>query len=77
MPYKNILQSSMPKKSTLIENVTAATGNNSVVAGPGDNKENMIVPCQSIQNSDQFSVMHSNVMHFTNAASLLQLLHLT
>lgn len=28
LQVSNILQSSMPKKSTLIENVTAATGNN-------------------------------------------------
>ena len=78
LQVSNISQSSMPKKSKLVENATAGTGNNnSVVACPGANKENMTAPSQSIQNSDQFSVMHFNVMHFTNAAGLLQLLHLT
>ena len=58
----NILQPSVPKKSKLVQNTTAA------VADPGADKENMIVPTQSIQNSNQSSVMHSNVMHFTNVA---------
>ena len=30
-----------------IQYLYLATGNNSVVAGPGDNKENVIVPSQS------------------------------
>ena len=58
----------MLKQSKLVENATAATGNSPVAAGPGDNEENMIVPSQTIQNSNQSSAMHSNVMNFTNAA---------
>ena len=33
-----------------------------------ENKENSVVPAQNFQsNSQQSSVMHSNVMHFTNS----------
>jgi len=58
----------MLKQSKLVENTTAADVTVPVAAGPGDNKENMIVPSQTIQNSNQSSAMHSNVMKFTNAA---------
>ena len=62
LQVSNILQPPLPKKAAKQPKMEAFGGYHA------ENKENSFVPAQNFQsNSQQSSVMHSNVMHFTNS----------
>ena len=59
LQVSNILQPPLPKKAAKLPEMEAFGGYHA------ENKENSVVPAQS--NSQQSSVMHSSVTHFTNS----------
>ena len=62
LQVSNVLQPPLPKKAAKLSEMDVFGGCHA------ENKENSVVPAQNLQsNSQQFSVMHSNVMHFTNS----------
>ena len=62
MQVSNILQPPLPKKVAKPPEMEVFSGYHA------ENKENSVMPAQNFQsNSQQSSVMRSNVIHFTNS----------